>query len=111
MLASLLVGIVASSRAELQLAEKQRTPFVIIVDSAATAPELHAARELASTLKQITGAEFPIQTNSTAHPSHGYREERAIGVNELVRGNVRRVPKRDSSRAEDFLEHLGAGCA
>ena len=52
--------------AELVLADKGRTEFVIVVDPAATAPERTAANELASTLKQITGAEFAVQTNATS---------------------------------------------
>jgi hypothetical protein len=56
----------AAGRAELTLASKGATRHVIVVDPAATAPELTAAKELATTLRQITGAEFAIQTNTKA---------------------------------------------
>src|SRR5688572_6574764 len=59
-------GIVANCGAELLLAEKSRTEFAIVIDSGATPPERTAAHELASTLKQITGAEFPVETNTEA---------------------------------------------
>src|SRR6187200_218588 len=54
------------SRAELQFAGKEKTKYVIVVDPAATAPERNAANELAATLQQITGANFPIRTNTRA---------------------------------------------
>ncbi|MGI8604441.1 MAG: DUF4838 domain-containing protein [Verrucomicrobiales bacterium] len=62
----LLFGMTATWGAELLLADAGRTEFVIVIDPAATAPELTAAAQLASTFKQITGAEFPVQTNTTA---------------------------------------------
>jgi hypothetical protein len=54
------------SRAELQLAGKEKTKYVIVVDPTATAPERNAANELAATLQQITGANFPVRTNTRA---------------------------------------------
>ncbi len=52
-----------------QLAAGGKTKFVIIVDPQATASEQHAAKELASFLQQVTGAEFPLVT--TAEPPKG----------------------------------------
>jgi hypothetical protein len=48
------------------LARNGATRTVIIVDPAATAPELYAARQLATNLEQITGATFELRTNSAA---------------------------------------------
>jgi hypothetical protein len=42
---------------------------VIVVDPSATAVEMYAARQLASSLQQITGASFEIRTN-TQSPAH-----------------------------------------
>lgn len=56
-------------RADLLLAEKAKTTCVIVVDPAATAPERNAVNELATTLQQITGAGFAVQTNGGA-PLH-----------------------------------------
>ena len=51
-----------ASQAAVQLAEGGKTQHVIVVDPAATPPEHTAAKELAATLRQITGAEFLVQT-------------------------------------------------
>lgn len=48
------------------LANNGATRTVIVVDPAATAPELTAARELATDLLFITGAKFEIRTNTVA---------------------------------------------
>ncbi len=47
-----------------QLASGGKTKYVIIVDPQATASEQHAAKELASFLQQVTGAEFPLVTTA-----------------------------------------------
>ncbi|MCI0540937.1 MAG: DUF4838 domain-containing protein [Verrucomicrobiales bacterium] len=52
--------------AEVLLAERGSAKTIIVVDPAATATESFAARELASHLWQITGAEFVVHTNSKA---------------------------------------------
>lgn len=65
----LLLALLASTgtiRADLLLARNSKATCVIVVDPAATAPEQTAARELAATLRQITGAEFIVQTNTKA---------------------------------------------
>jgi hypothetical protein len=51
------------------IAEKGVARTVIVVDPAATATEWYAARQLASTLAQITGASFEIRTNTESPPS------------------------------------------
>jgi hypothetical protein len=61
-----LVITTAVCQAEVLLAEKGKATCVIVVDGAPTPAEARAAKELASTLHQITGAEFPIQTNFKA---------------------------------------------
>jgi hypothetical protein len=48
------------------IAEKGEARTVIVVDPAATATEMYAARQLASVLQQITGASFEILTNTEA---------------------------------------------
>jgi hypothetical protein len=50
------------------LAKNGAAQAVIIVDPGASAPEIFSARQLASTLQQITGAAFEIQTNTVAPP-------------------------------------------
>lgn len=65
----LLLALLVSTgtvRADLLLARNSKANYVIVIDPAATAPEQTAARELAATLRQITGAEFVIQTNTKA---------------------------------------------
>lgn len=56
-----VVGFSCCARADLQLANSAKTKFVILTQPGAIPAETNAAQELASTLKQITGAEFPIQ--------------------------------------------------
>ena len=46
------------------IAENGLARTVIVVDPAATATEMYAARQLASTLQQITGATFEMRTNT-----------------------------------------------
>ena len=54
---------------EVSLAQNGRTKCVIVIDPDSSAPERTAAVALASTLREITGAEFVLQTNRQA-PSH-----------------------------------------
>jgi len=76
-----------SARAELLLARNGTTKCVIIVDPAATAPERHAANELAVTLQAITGAKFLIRTNTRA-PSRAI----LVGSGEAARREFKDVP-------------------
>ena len=64
----LLVLLVSTGtvRADLLLARNSKANCVIVIDPAATAPEQTAAKALAATLRQITGAEFIVQTNTKA---------------------------------------------
>jgi hypothetical protein len=52
--------------AELLLAQKGVAKSVVVLDSDSTAAERTAARELAASLREITGAEFPVQTRAEA---------------------------------------------
>jgi hypothetical protein len=63
---ALLITCVVPGRADVLLASQGATRHVIVVDPTATPPEFTAARELAATLRQITGAEFALQTNTAA---------------------------------------------
>jgi hypothetical protein len=57
--------LVSTSRAaSLDLAAGGKANYVIVVDPAAIPAEKHAAEELASFLKQVTGAEFPIKSTA-----------------------------------------------
>ena len=98
---SILIGLVcgaaAIGRAELLLADGGRTEFVIVIDPAATAPERTAATELASTLQQITGAQFLVQTNRQA-PSHAI----LVGNGDAARRLVNDAPF-DSLGAEELI--------
>ena len=55
----MMVGVVVSSA--IDLSQDGRTGHVILLTPDAMAPERHAAKELAQTLKEITGADFPVQ--------------------------------------------------
>jgi hypothetical protein len=50
----------AAASDELVLAQDGRTDYQIVTHDRATAPQRHAAQELASFLKQISGADFPV---------------------------------------------------
>src|SRR5271167_3349374 len=51
------------------IAENGVARTVIVVDPAATATEKYAARQLALTLHQITGADFEVRTNTESPAS------------------------------------------
>ena len=57
--------IACSVRSEFIITAEGRTHCTIVQDTDATEPEKHAARELAKTLREITGAEFPIQNDAS----------------------------------------------
>lgn len=68
-LLSLVILVVSSlvslaAAAPLQLAAGGKTRYSIVVDPEAIASEKHAAAELAVFLKQVTGADFPVQTTA-----------------------------------------------
>lgn len=58
---AMLGGVVLNVRGDLVLAEAGQAKCVILRQADAAAPEERAVRELAQTLKQITGAEFAIR--------------------------------------------------
>jgi len=60
LLLSLLAG--GCQTGDLTLASGGKTAYTIIVDPDATVAEQHAAAELSSFLKQVTGADFPVTT-------------------------------------------------
>jgi hypothetical protein len=60
---SILLGAVGAHAASMPLASGGRTSYTIVLDPDATVAEKHAADELASFLKQVTGAEFPVRTS------------------------------------------------
>src|SRR5881409_2205717 len=86
-LLTLLVAATVAGRAELQLAREGVARSVIIVDPAATATEAFAARELPSHLRQITGAEFSVQTNTRAP-----RRAILVGGGNAARQTFAKVP-------------------
>ena len=51
------------------IAEGGRASCLLVLDAAASAPEKHAVKELAQTLKQITGAEFAIAESGLQPPA------------------------------------------
>ena len=55
-----------ASATDVVLARDGATPYVITLAPDATPPERHAAEELASFLKQVTGATFPLKTPAEA---------------------------------------------
>ena len=100
---SLLIAAVMPGRADLLLANKGAARHVIVVDPAATAPEHTAALELAATLRQISGAEFVVRTNTEA-------PERAIlvGSGAAARRVFTAVPF-DSLGAEELVIKTDGG--
>jgi hypothetical protein len=60
---ALLVALIRQTPAAV-IAENGEARTVIVVDPRATATEMFAARQLASSLQQITGASFEIRTNT-----------------------------------------------
>ncbi len=62
LLAAALFSGVALSAAELTLAEGGKTAYKIVVAKDAEAIDKVAARDLAATLKEITGADFSAET-------------------------------------------------
>src|SRR5437762_456529 len=63
-----IIGSTCCARADLQLADSGKTKFIILTQPGAIPAETNAAQELASTLKQITGVEFPIQSTKGRVP-------------------------------------------
>jgi len=80
------------------LAEKGKARAVIVVDAAATTPEKRAAEELAQTLRQITGAEFAVQTASNKVP----RRAILVGPGTAARSVFKNV-KFDQIGAEEIV--------
>jgi hypothetical protein len=95
LLVLLLTSVIA--RAGLLLAEREEAKCVVLVDPAATAPERNAANELAVTLRQITGADFLVRTNTQA-PDHAI----LIGSGEAARREFAEVPF-DALGAEELV--------
>src|SRR5690349_11566706 len=66
-----LMALVAfSADAALQIARGGKARCVIVRQPGATEPEQYAATELAETLRQITGAEFPVEVAGAKIPDH-----------------------------------------
>ena len=84
-------------RAVLLLAERNKAKCIIVVDPAATAPEQRAANELASTLQQITGANFLVRTNTKTLDHVVF-----VGSGEAARRVFVDVPF-DSLRSEELV--------
>lgn len=82
-----LIFTAVTARADLLLAEKGEAKCVILIDPAAAAPERSAANELAATLRQITGANFLIRTNTDA-PEHAI----LVGAGDAARSVFTDVP-------------------
>jgi len=83
---SLLAALPAVAKPALTLAENGSTRYQIVLPNHASAPQQHAARELASFLAQITGAQFPVVSEAdytaalTPTPAQGERGRPAIFV-------------------------------
>jgi len=73
---SLIVVLLASVllaepvRADIVISQNGKARCFIVQQSDATKPEIHAAQELATTLDQITGGRFEIQTNGANTAKH-----------------------------------------
>ncbi len=63
LLVTMVMSITSSVNA-LTLADKGKTGYCIVVSASASAPEKTAANELQKYLKQVTGAEFAVKTES-----------------------------------------------
>src|SRR6266496_2057127 len=92
-----------SARANLELADGGKTEFVIITQPGAIPAETNAAQELASTLKQITGAEFPIQSAEGRVPSRAI----AIGPGPVAKKLFPEVPFKELGAEEIVIKTKG----
>ncbi len=86
-LVAVLVCVSPSWAAQMTLATDGQTAYSILVDPDATVVEKHAADELASFLKQITGADFPIETGTGV----GFMPTIVVGPGKAARALVRNV--------------------
>src|SRR5688500_13553691 len=68
-LVSVFMAAASTTHAGIRLAERGKARCVIVSQPGATRAEKHAARELANTLKQITGADFEIRSEAGAADS------------------------------------------
>ncbi|MDE3069032.1 MAG: DUF4838 domain-containing protein [Verrucomicrobiota bacterium] len=83
----LFLGLSTANIPATVIAEHGAARMVIVTDPAATATEAYAARELAATLEQITGAAFEVRTN-TAAPAHAI----LVGPGTAARALFKEVP-------------------
>ncbi|HOW64347.1 MAG TPA: DUF4838 domain-containing protein [Candidatus Paceibacterota bacterium] len=67
---ALALGPAVTVQAGLTLASRGRTTYVIVQPTGVTPAETRAARDLADTLKQMTRAEFKIETAGESVPDH-----------------------------------------
>jgi len=78
----------STSQANFLIAQNGKARCVILRQNGATEAEAHAANDLADTLKQITGAVFPVQT---AHPGRG-QQAIVVGPGPLASSLFPEVP-------------------
>jgi hypothetical protein len=100
---AVLMAFVALLRADIVLAEKGNARAAVVIDPAATAPEQNAARELVDTLRQITGAEFVIQTATNRVPARAI----LIGPGAAAKSIFKDVPFHELGAEEIVIKTKG----
>lgn len=95
----------SSTRADLTLANDATTSYVIVLDTTAPEPERYAARELADHLRQVTGAEFPVQLLGATDKVP--RRAICVGGGPVVRGQFPDLPWNDLRGEEIVLRTQG----
>lgn len=66
LISACVLAACSPSEATMNLATDGATAYRVVVDPEATAPEKHAAQELAKFLTEVTGAEFPVAEATSA---------------------------------------------
>lgn len=101
----LLITLIGSptSNAGLALTQAGKAQVPILTQAGATAPELRAARELAATLKTITGADFEVREASGGAPAQAI----LIGAGPVAREKFPEVPFDQLGQEEIVMKTSG----
>lgn len=102
-LTALLMSTLAATPADLRLAREGQTGYVILREADAPEPVANAARELATHLEQIVGAEFPLLAPGEEIP----REAILVGSGPTARRMFPEVPWEDLQAEEIVIRTEG----
>src|SRR3954454_15638611 len=71
LLVIVIAALTAPASADITLVNDGKTDYSIVLDTSASAAERHAAAELSSVIKQMSGAEMPVVEKDA--PTHSIR--------------------------------------